>query len=145
MQRPTNDRSGACFARRLSALIVLGALSLPGMAQTVVQAGVPPAASRGQLLYDNHCVACHSKQMHWRDQRVAVDLASLRAQVLRWQAREQLAWSDADVDDVVRHLNDSIYRFAPPTRTGAAPSPGQTGRPDQPIARFTVASRSSGP
>lgn len=141
MQRPTNDRSGACLARRLSALIVLGALGLPVVAQVVV----PASSSRGRLLYDNHCVGCHSTQMHWRDQRVAVDLASLRAQVLRWQAREQLGWSEADVDDVVRHLNDSIYRFAPPTRTGAAPSPGQPGRPDQPIARFTVASRSSGP
>ena len=134
MLRPTTDRPGARAARRLLAL-TLGALSLHVAAQT----GAPASPTRGQLLYDTHCVACHSTQMHWRDQRVAVDLPSLRAQVLRWQAREQLGWGAADVDEVVRHLNDSIYRFPPPTRTGAVPRPGQ------PIARLTVASRSSGP
>jgi hypothetical protein len=146
MPRPMTFRSGGrCWrrARLLAAVIALGLLQplaaqtvAQGVAQSVAQSAVP---SRGKLLYDNHCVACHTTQMHWREQRVAVDLPSLRVQVLRWQATQQLGWSDQDVDEVVRHLNDSIYRFAPPTRIGVAPAPVQ------PIVRLTVASRSSGP
>lgn len=68
--------------------------------------------SRGRLLYGNHCIACHSTQMHWRDGKLATDWASLKAQVRRWQAAAQLNWSEDDIDDVARYLNDSFYRFA---------------------------------
>lgn len=68
-------------------------------------------ADRGRLLYANHCIECHTTQMHWRSQRLARDWDSLRAQVVRWQATANLQWNAADVDAVTRHLNDTIYRF----------------------------------
>jgi mono/diheme cytochrome c family protein len=80
-------------------------------------AGVPAGAqpekpvTRGELLYTTHCVACHTTQMHWRDQRRATDWNSLKAQVRRWQATAQLGWSESDIAEVARHLNDTIYRF----------------------------------
>lgn len=67
--------------------------------------------SRGELLYTTHCVACHTTQMHWRDKKLATDWPSLKAQVQRWQARASLDWSDADVTEVARYLNDTIYRY----------------------------------
>lgn len=69
------------------------------------------AQSRGELLYSTHCIACHTAQVHWRDQRVATDWASLKSQVRRWQGVASLAWNEDDVLEVTRHLNDSIYRF----------------------------------
>ncbi len=72
------------------------------------------APSRGQLLYGTHCIACHDARLHWRDQRRAVDWPTLRAWVRHWQGAEQLRWSDDDIDEVARHLNDTIYRFASP-------------------------------
>lgn len=69
------------------------------------------AESRGELLYSTHCIACHTTQMHWRDQRLATDWASLKALVRRWQGVAQLGWNDDDIVEVARHLNDSIYRF----------------------------------
>lgn len=69
------------------------------------------APARGQLLYSNHCIECHTTQMHWRSQRLARDWDSLREQVVRWQATAQLQWSEADIDAVARHLNDTVYRF----------------------------------
>lgn len=66
------------------------------------------------MLYANHCIACHATQMHWREKRQATDWASLRAQVHRWQDAAGLEWSEEDVLDVVRHLNDTIYRYTPP-------------------------------
>jgi hypothetical protein len=41
------------------------------------------AQSRGQLLYTTHNVACHTKQMHWRDGRAARKWTSLKFQVRR--------------------------------------------------------------
>ena len=73
------------------------------------QAAAPP--SRGQLLYATHCIECHSTQMHWRDQKQARDWDGLKAQVRRWQGNAGLYWSDADIVEVARHLNDTIYSF----------------------------------
>ena len=73
-----------------------------------------PGASRGQLLYSNHCIECHTVQMHWRTLRLARDWDTLRAQVTRWQREARLNWSDADIDAVTRHLNESIYQFPQP-------------------------------
>ena len=49
-------------------------------------AGPAAAQNRGELLYTTHCIACHSTQMHWRDQKLVTDWPSLKAQVRRWQA-----------------------------------------------------------
>lgn len=71
----------------------------------------PPAATRGQLLYSAHCITCHTTQIHWRDDRQAHDWDSLKVHVRRWQANAGLQWGEADIAEVARHLNDTIYRF----------------------------------
>ncbi|TXH59388.1 MAG: cytochrome C [Burkholderiaceae bacterium] len=92
------------FAALLVALLPLPALAAPPE---------PPSPTRGELLYTTHCIACHTTQMHWRDQRLATDWAGLQAQVRRWQGVAKLGWTDDDILEVTRHLNDRIYRFAP--------------------------------
>jgi len=67
--------------------------------------------SRGELLYSAHCISCHSTQMHWRDKRSANNWSTLKVQVRRWQDAASLAWSDADILEVSRHLNETIYHF----------------------------------
>jgi hypothetical protein len=62
-------------------------------------------------MYATHCISCHTTEMHWRDNRSAVNWASLKVQVRRWQGAASLAWSDVDILDVSRYLNDSIYHF----------------------------------
>ncbi len=80
-----------------------------------------PAPGRGALLYENHCSACHGEKMHWRDQRIATDWASLKALVRRWQGVAQLNWSDEEIDEVARYLNARFYRFPePPVRVSRA-------------------------
>ena len=76
------------------------------------------APSRGELLYANHCGACHGVQMHWRDKKLATDWNTLLAQVRRWQGAAGLEWSDADIEEVARHLNARIYRYPEPARVG---------------------------
>ncbi len=69
------------------------------------------AQSRGELLYATHCISCHNQQMHWRDQRAATDWSSLQVQVRRWQGAAALGWAEADILEVARYLNATIYRF----------------------------------
>lgn len=77
------------------------------------------AQDRGELLYSTHCGTCHAEQIHWRARRAVSDWTSLRAEVRKWQAMASLAWSEDDVLEVSRYLNDSIYRFSIPTLTAA--------------------------
>lgn len=78
------------------------------------------AQARGQLLYATHCISCHTTEMHWRDKKVAVDWTSLRFQVRRWQDNAGLGWSEADIQDVTRYLNESIYHY---TETSTSSTP----------------------
>ena len=91
---------------------------------TILLAPAAHAQSRGELLYSAHCVTCHTAQMHWRDNRVATDWSSLKAQVQRWQGNAGLAWNNADVVDVTRYLNSSIYKFVQTSDPQAVLAPG---------------------
>ena len=83
----------------------------------------PAAESRGQLLYGNHCIACHTTQMHWRDKKLVTDWATLKVQVRRWQDTAQLNWSEGDIDDVARFLNDTFYKLSQGGKVAALPLP----------------------
>lgn len=92
--------------------LVMAALWLPAG----VLAQSPAAAqSRGELLYTTHCIACHTTEIHWRDKSLVTDWNTLRAQVNRWQGEAKLGWSDADMTDVARYLNQLYYRLDPAT------------------------------
>jgi len=90
---------------------MLKVLCAATLAATGASASAQSAPSRGELLYTTHCVACHNTQLHWRERRQATDWDTLKAQVRHWQARVLLNWDEADVIEVTRHLNDTIYRF----------------------------------
>jgi mono/diheme cytochrome c family protein len=69
------------------------------------------AQSRGELLYTTHCIACHTTEVHWRDKRAASNWPALKAQVRHWQDAASLAWSEGDILDVSRYLNEATYHF----------------------------------
>lgn len=92
----------------LAMLLVAAPVVVPGAATAQ---GLPQPGSRGQMLYGNHCIACHTTQMHWRDKRLVTDWPSLKVQVRRWQGTAQLNWSEEDIDDVARFLNDAYYQL----------------------------------
>ena len=94
-------------ARFLASIAVAG-FSAGAYSQTT------PAQTRGALLYTTHCVSCHTTQMHWRNDKQAYDWDSLNFQVRRWQNNAGLQWGDADITDVSRYLNDTIYRYPTP-------------------------------
>jgi mono/diheme cytochrome c family protein len=103
--RPALSRVGLAAA-------LIGFLAT-GTPAPIVQAQTPPppVQGNGRLLYETHCIACHDKQVHWRDGRLAVDWRTLDAQVRRWQATALLNWGEAEITAVTRYLNETIYMF----------------------------------
>jgi len=87
-------------------------------AQAAGHAQVAAPSSRGELLYSTHCIACHNREVHWRQQKLATDWASLESQVRRWSGNAGLGWSSEEIGDVTRYLNAVHYRFTAPTVTG---------------------------
>lgn len=77
----------------------------------LVAAASAMAQSRGELLYTTHCISCHTTEMHWSDKRSANNWPALKVQVRRWQGAASLAWSDGDILDVCRYLNETIYHY----------------------------------
>lgn len=90
---------------RLIAVIAMTGFS------TICKAQAVPSQTRGELLYSTHCVACHTTQVHWRSDKRAFDWESLKSQVRRWEGNGGLAWSEADITEVSRYLNETIYQY----------------------------------
>ncbi len=74
-------------------------------------AAQPVVVPRGQLLYENHCTACHESAAHVRDARRADSLPVLRGWVVQWARYLELRWREDEIGEVVRYLNDRYYRF----------------------------------
>ena len=87
-------------------------LAASALASALALAAPAHAQSRGELLYATHCIACHTSQVHWRDNKQATDWRGLETQVRRWQAANMLQWNEDDIREVTRYLNDSYYHFA---------------------------------
>jgi len=68
-------------------------------------------AERGRDLYENHCVKCHTTQVHGRKSRTALSLGELREIVDQWQSSQKLRWRADEIDDVVHYLSSTRYFF----------------------------------
>ena len=55
--------------------------------------------ARGELLYTTHCTACHTSQVHWREQKLATDCGSLVTQLRCWHSISGLNWSENEIAD----------------------------------------------
>lgn len=70
-----------------------------------------PNLERGRALYENHCVVCHTAQVHRRVQRLPIGEDDLRFIVAVWATQQGLRWSREEIDDVVYFLDRVHYRF----------------------------------
>ena len=75
----------------------------------------PEMVSRGELLYENHCIACHESTAHIRHDRRAKSLPALEGWVIRWSNQQRLNWNAAEITDVVDYLNRRYYKFPLPS------------------------------
>lgn len=108
-----------------ASVLALGGCSPPPVVTgtaTQVGAGAPVLdVERGRLLYEAHCVACHDRQVHWRDPSIVESWSDLLLQVERWQAYAGQDWTGSEVGDVAAHLNTVYYRMPCPV-PGCSPA-----------------------
>ncbi len=83
-----------------------------------VQGAACAQPARGVLLYETHCIACHSTEIHWRKKHLATNWSSLLVQVQHWQATQDLHWSTDEITDVAHYLNTHYYGFLEPAHKG---------------------------
>jgi len=69
------------------------------------------AAERGQLLYENHCQACHTSVVHIREARKVSSTAELRAYIARWSGELKLDWNAEEQAAVFHYLNRRFYKL----------------------------------
>lgn len=83
------------------------------LALTACIAGAAGAqdVSRGALLYDTHCIACHREGLHDRNNSKVATYADLRLQVERWTAQTGRPFTDADREDLIEYLDAAHYRL----------------------------------
>jgi cytochrome c1 len=66
---------------------------------------------RGRLLYETHCIACHTTEAHWREKHIVRSWTDLLYQVSRWQKNAGQDWSSEEINDVAAFLNDTFYKM----------------------------------
>ncbi len=103
-------------SRTLLLIGLVQLFSLTGSAQA--DSAAPPSSStsatqesRGTMLYDLHCSACHAKEVHWRAQRKVTNMSNLQHEVRRWNENVEARWNEADLREVIRYLNTTFYHF----------------------------------
>ena len=68
-----------------------------------------PDVERGRLLYEKHCVVCHTQKVHLRVPALPVNKDHLRFIVTVWVMHESMRWSKHDIEDVVHYLDRTYY------------------------------------
>ena len=65
----------------------------------------------GKLLYENHCGACHTPEVHERANQKVNTLVDLSKMIIRWQYHLKLNWSVEEVRQVRQYLNNRYYNI----------------------------------
>jgi mono/diheme cytochrome c family protein len=67
--------------------------------------------SRGQLLYETHCIVCHREGLHERKDSKVATYADLRYQVERWTKETRRAFTASEREDLIEFLDATHYRL----------------------------------
>ena len=102
-------------AVRSTTLKFVGGLLAGGLAAAAHAAsgGDSPSDERGRLLYENHCIVCHTAKVHRRIPQLPLTVHELRQIVAYWALGEKLQWSEQDIADVAEYLARNYYRDLP--------------------------------
>ena len=68
-------------------------------------------AAKGKKLVEAGCTSCHGTEVYTRKDRKVKSVEGLMGQVGKCNANLARNYSDAQLNDVVKHLNDAYYKF----------------------------------
>jgi mono/diheme cytochrome c family protein len=110
-------------ARSGVARIAIAAVATIASAAALAAPPLPsPELQRGRALYETRCIGCHDRSVHQRESRLARDFATLRAQVIRWNANAGGEWRTEEIDQVSAYLNERYYKFTCPPEICKVPA-----------------------
>lgn len=74
-------------------------------------AAVPGDGAEGKRLHDGNCTGCHDTSVYTRKDHKVRSLDGLKQQVENCTHMAQKEFSPAEMQNVVKYLNDRFYRF----------------------------------
>jgi cytochrome c553 len=74
-------------------------------------AALPGNAANGKKLYDASCTSCHNDSVHKNKDRKVKNLEGLTTQIHNCEHMTDVKLSKAQVNDLVKYLNETYYKF----------------------------------
>lgn len=68
-------------------------------------------AAKGKAVHDKQCASCHDSSVYTRANRRVKTSEGLKTQVNGCLRQTGIKLKDAEIDDVVKYLNDTYYKF----------------------------------
>ena len=75
------------------------------------QAELDGDAERGAGLYEQHCLGCHDRSVHQRDEVRATNQREIVAWITRRCSRNAPQLSTQDLEDLATYLNERFYHY----------------------------------
>lgn len=72
---------------------------------------LPGDAAKGKALHDKQCVACHDNRVYTRANRRVTSVEALIGQVNGCVRQVGLKLDRDQINDLVKHLDESFYKF----------------------------------
>ena len=81
------------------------------LAASAHAAPLPGDADKGKALHDAQCMSCHDTSVYTRSDHHIRTLAALTEQVNGCTHRTSIKLDPAQVNDLVKYLNETFYKF----------------------------------
>ena len=93
--------------KSIFALIVLGTLAQIAQAESML----PGNVAKGKQLHDTSCTTCHGTEVYIRKNRRIKSIEGLIGQVRNCNANLARNYSDAQLNDLTKYLNEAYYKL----------------------------------
>lgn len=93
--------------KSIFAVFLLGCLAPAVQAESML----PGDAAKGKQLHDAGCVSCHGSEVYTRKDRRIKTVEGLIGQVNACNRNLSRSYSNAQLNDLTKYLNETYYKF----------------------------------
>jgi mono/diheme cytochrome c family protein len=91
----------------IATAILFSSISMTAHAESMLLGDV----AKGRKLHDTDCVKCHGSEVYTRKDHRVKSVEGLMGQVNMCNKNLSRSYSDAQLNDLVKYLNDTFYKF----------------------------------